>query len=153
MVNEISNFGQGLYPPTYIYSLTGIMGKSLDPTLNIHISCYITDTDGRCKPMNLGCLWICLVGITPGNNPGTEREILPYMVRDSPYIALYGHWAAPLVTEYNSRAREYCVIIPIKYLTLSDSLSVYQICLNYSHCHCKSMDLRVGHFQTTTMKT
>ena len=91
MVNEISNFGQGLYLPTYIYSPTGIMGKSLDPTLNIHISCYITDTDGRCKPMNLGRLWICLVGITPSNNPGTERKILPYMVRDSPYIALYGH--------------------------------------------------------------
>ena len=79
--------------------------------LNIHISCYITDTDGRYKPMNLGRLWICLVGITPSNNPGTEREILPYMVRDSPYIALYGHWATPLVMEYNSRAREYCVIV------------------------------------------
>ena len=37
--------------------------------------------------MNLGCLWICLVGINPSNNPGTEREILPHMVRDSPYIA------------------------------------------------------------------
>ena len=116
MVNEISNFGQGLYPPTCIYSLTGIMGKSLDPTLNIHISCYITDTDGRCKPMNLGHLWICLVGITPSNNPGAEREILPYMVRDSPYIASCGHWATPLVMEYNSRAREYCVFILIKYL-------------------------------------
>ena len=76
MVNEISNFGQGLYPPTCIYSLPGIMGKSLDPTLHIHISCYITDTDG-----------ICLVGVTPSSNPGTEREILPYMVRNSPYIA------------------------------------------------------------------
>ena len=41
--------------------------------------------------MNLGHLWICLVGITPSNNPGTEREILPFMVKDSPYIALYGH--------------------------------------------------------------
>ena len=61
--------------------------------------------------MNLGCLWICLVGITPSNHPGTEREILPYMVRDCPYIALYGHWATPLVMKYNSRAREYCVII------------------------------------------
>ena len=97
MVNEISNFGQGLYPPTCIYGLMEIIGKSLDPFLNSHISCYITDTDGRCKPMNLGCLWICLVGITPSNNPGTEREILPYMVRDSPYVALYGHWATPLV--------------------------------------------------------
>ena len=38
-VNEISNFGQGLYPPTCISSLKGIMGESLDPTLNIHISC------------------------------------------------------------------------------------------------------------------
>ena len=38
MVNEISNFGQGLYPPACIYSLTGIMDKSLDPTLIIHIS-------------------------------------------------------------------------------------------------------------------
>ena len=153
MVNEISNFGQGLYPPTCIYSLSRTLGNSLDATLNTHISCYITDTDGRFKPMNLGHLWICLVGITPSNNPGTEREILPYMVRDSPYAALYGHWATPLVMEYNSRAREYCVFIPIKCLTKSDSLSDQQICLNNLHCHCKSMELRVGHFQTTTMKT
>ena len=101
MVNELRNFGQGFYPPTCIFCLMGIMGKSLDPTLNIHISCYITDTDRRCKPMNLGHLWICLVEITPSNNPGTERAILPYMVRDSPYVALYGHWATPLVMEYN----------------------------------------------------
>ena len=103
MVNELSNFGQGFYPPTCIYSLMGIMGKSLDPTLNIYISCYITDTDGRCKPMNLGHLWNCLVGITPSNNPGTEREILSYMVRDFPYVALHGPWVTPLVMEYNSR--------------------------------------------------
>ena len=47
--------------------------------------------------MNLGRLWICLVGITPSNNPGTEREILPcregipltlpYMVIEQP------HWS------------------------------------------------------------
>ena len=67
--------------------------------------------------MNLGRLRICLVGITPNNNPGTEREILPFMVKDSPYIVLYGHWATPLVMEYNSRVREYFVIISIKYLT------------------------------------
>ena len=109
MVNELSIFGQGFYPPACIYNLTGIMGKSLDSTLNIH-------TVEGCKPMNLGCLWICLVGITPSNNPGTEREILPFMVRDSPYVALYGHWVTQLVMEYNSRAREYCVIISIKYL-------------------------------------
>ena len=42
--------------------------------------------------MNLGCFWIFLVGITPSTNPSTEREILPYMVGDSSYIALYGHW-------------------------------------------------------------
>ena len=42
--------------------------------------------------MNLGCLWICLVGITPSNNPGTEREILPCMVRDSPYVGKI-HWS------------------------------------------------------------
>ena len=66
--------------------------------------------------MNLGHLLICLVGITPSNNLGMKREILPYMVRDSPYIALYGHCATPLVMEYNSRAREYCVIISIRYL-------------------------------------
>ena len=66
--------------------------------------------------MNLGCLWICLVGITSSNNPGTEREILPCMVGDSPFVALHGHWVSPLVMEYNSRAREYCVIISIKYL-------------------------------------
>ena len=116
MVNEISNFGQGLYPLPCIYSLMGIMGKSLDPTLNIPISCYISDTNGRCKPMNLGHLWICLVGITSSNNPGTEREILPYVVRDTPYVALYGNWATPLVMEYNSGARKYCVFIFIKYL-------------------------------------
>ena len=33
--------------------------------------------------MNLGHLWICLVGITPSNNPGAQREILPYMAGDS----------------------------------------------------------------------
>ena len=107
MVSELSNFGQGFYPHACIDSLTGIMGKSLDPSLNIHISCYITNTDGRCKPMNLGWLWICLVGITPSNNPGTEREILPHMVRDSPYVALYGHCVILLVMEYNSRASHY----------------------------------------------
>ena len=53
--------------------------------MGTHFStCDIIDTDGRCKPMNLGCLWICLVGITPSNNPGTEREILPSMVGNSP---------------------------------------------------------------------
>ena len=34
--------------------------------------------------MNLGHLWICLVGISPSNNLGTEREILPHMVWNSP---------------------------------------------------------------------
>ena len=41
--------------------------------------------------MNLGHLWICLVGITSSNNPGTKREILPYMVGDSltlPYMVM-----------------------------------------------------------------
>ena len=66
--------------------------------------------------MNLGHLWICLEGITLSNNPGTERETLPYMVRGSPYVALDGHWITPLVMEYNSRAREYCTILSIKYL-------------------------------------
>ena len=136
MVNELSNFGQGFYPPACIYSLTGIMGKSLDFTLNIHIFCYITDTDGRCKVMNLGRLWICLVGITPSNNPGTEREILPYMVRDSPYIALHGNPTGHGIQFWGKGI-----------------LSVHQICLNNSYCHCKSMELRVGHFQTTTVKT
>ena len=56
--------------------------------------------------MNLGHLWICLVGITPSNNLGMEREI-----------------------------------------------RFHQICLNNSHCYCKSMELRVGHFQTTIVKT
>ena len=54
--------------------------------------------------MNLGHLWICLVGIAPSNNPDAKREILPNMVGDFPYIALYGHWVTPLVMEYNSRA-------------------------------------------------
>ena len=33
--------------------------------------------------MNLGHLWICLVGIASSNNPGTEREMLSYMVGNS----------------------------------------------------------------------
>ena len=33
--------------------------------------------------MNLCHLRICLVGIAPSNNPGTEREILPSMVGNS----------------------------------------------------------------------
>ena len=33
--------------------------------------------------MNLGHLWICLVGIAPSNNPSTERAILADMVGDS----------------------------------------------------------------------
>ena len=53
--------------------------------------------------MNLGHLWICLVGIAPSSNPGAKREILPCMVEDSPCISLYGHWVTPLVMEYNSR--------------------------------------------------
>ena len=62
------------------------MGKILDPTLNIHKPSDITDTDGSCKPMNLGHLWICLVGISPSNSPGTKREILPHMVGNSPAL-------------------------------------------------------------------
>ena len=27
---------------------------------------------------------MCLVGITPSNNPGTKRELLPYMVMGKP---------------------------------------------------------------------
>ena len=41
--------------------------------------------------MNLGCHWICLVGITHSNNPGTEREILPCIIGDSlvlPYMVI-----------------------------------------------------------------
>ena len=111
MVNEINNFWQGLYPSAHIHSLMGIMGESLDPTLNIHISCYITDTDGRCTPMNLGCLQICLVGITPSNNQGTEREILPYMVRDSlmlPYMVTgYPHWSWNTIPEQGNTVSLY----------------------------------------------
>ena len=36
--------------------------------------------------MNKGHLWICLVEITPSNNPGTERELLPYMIGNSPVL-------------------------------------------------------------------
>ena len=36
--------------------------------------------------MNLGHLWICLVGISPSKNPGTEREILLCMVGNSPAL-------------------------------------------------------------------
>ena len=60
--------------------------------------------------MNLGHLWICLVGIAPSNNPGTEMEILPCMIGNSLTLP-YGHWVTPLVMEYNSRAWEYCLII------------------------------------------
>ena len=63
--------------------------------------------------MNLGHLWICLVGIAPSNNPGTKREILPYIVGNSPCIGLYGHLGNPLVMKYNSRAWEYCLIITV----------------------------------------
>ena len=41
--------------------------------------------------MNLGHLWICLVGISPSNNPGTKREILPNKVGNSlvlPYMVM-----------------------------------------------------------------
>ena len=34
---------------------------------------------------------MCLLVITPSNNPGTERELLPYMVGNSqalPYIVM-----------------------------------------------------------------
>ena len=54
-----------------------------------------------------------------------DRGILPYMVLESPGITLYGHWATPLVMEYNYRAREYFIITYIKYLNYSDSLSVH----------------------------
>ena len=62
------------------------MGKILYPTLNINISCDIIDTNGSCKPMNLGHLWICFVEITPSNNRGTERELLPYIAGNSPAL-------------------------------------------------------------------
>ena len=73
------------------------MGKSLVPTLNIHQLCDIIDTDGSCKPINLGCLWIFLVRIAPINNPGTKREILPYMVGNYPALPCMAigqpHWS------------------------------------------------------------
>ena len=86
MDNELSNFGQGFHPPSCIYSYWGMMGKILDPTFNIHISCDIRDTVEGCRPMNYGHLWICLVGITPSNNQGTKMELLPYMVGNSPAL-------------------------------------------------------------------
>ena len=33
---QLTIFDQGFYLSTCLYSLWGIMGKSLDPTLNIH---------------------------------------------------------------------------------------------------------------------
>ena len=78
---------------------------------------------------------ICLVEITPGNNPGTDREILPYLVLESPGVTLHGYWATPVVMEYNYRVREYCIIIHIKYLNYSDSLSVNQTQLNNLQHH------------------
>ena len=56
-----------------------------------------------------------------------RKGIFPYMALESPGVTLYGHWAAPLVMEYHYRAREYCIIIFIKYLIYSDSLSFHQI--------------------------
>ena len=41
--------------------------------------------------MNLGGLWICVVGIAPSNNPGAEREILPYMVGNSLVLPYMGN--------------------------------------------------------------
>ena len=66
------------------------------------------------------------MGITPSNNPGKDREKLPYMVLEFPSITLYGHWATPLVLEYKYRVREYCVIILLKYLIYSDNHSIHQ---------------------------
>ena len=45
--------------------------------------------------MNSGRLLICLVGITPSNNPGTERGLLPYMVGNSlvlPWMVMGAGW-------------------------------------------------------------
>ena len=56
--------------------------------------------------MNLGHLWICLVGITPSNNPGTEREIIPYMIGDSlalPYMVIGQlHWSWNTIPGYGN---------------------------------------------------
>ena len=47
--------------------------------------------------MNLGHLWISLVRITPCNNRSAEREILPYMVGNSPVLSYMvigqPHWS------------------------------------------------------------
>ena len=64
--------------------------------------------------MNLGHLWICLVGITPQQQPKCSKGNITLCGREFSSIALYGHWATPLVMEYNSRAWEYCLIIVVK---------------------------------------
>ena len=37
--------------------------------------------------MNLGHLWICVVGISPSNDSGAKGEILSYMVGNSPALS------------------------------------------------------------------
>ena len=46
--------------------------------------------------MNLGRLWICLVGIVPSNNPGTKREILPLYGREFPLHCLIWSLGNPI---------------------------------------------------------
>ena len=62
--------------------------------------------------MNLGHLWICLVGITPINNPGTGREILPHMVGNSPVLP-YMLICNPTGHGIQFQAWEYCLIIVV----------------------------------------
>ena len=79
--------------------------------------------------MNLGHLWICVVGISPSNDSGAKRKILPHIIGNSPALS-YMLMGNLLVMEYNSRAWEYCLVISVKDLCYSDNHSGHQIYVN-----------------------
>ena len=91
------------------------------------------------------------MGITPRTNSGTKRELLPYMVGNSPALP-YVVMGSPLVMEYNSRAREYCVIIFVKDHSYFNNPSGHQICLNNLAYHAILMEARVQQWKMTTTR-
>ena len=69
---------------------------------------------------------ICLVGIAPDNQMGTDREPPSYLVGNSPYMTIYGHGIPHWTGSTIYQAREYCVFILSKYLHYPDGPSVHQ---------------------------
>ena len=47
------------------------------------------------------------MGITPSNNPGTERELLPLYGREFPNVALYGHDETDLIQRIDAMKSTY----------------------------------------------